>query len=68
MLAGRLPFAGGGAQFTTTGIKPSPWLVRGGASVVTNSHPSLELTAGYAFEARKRFANHTAYVKLNMPF
>ena len=61
-------FQGGGAAFTTVGIKPSPTLVRGGLGVVINSRNGTEITARYDIEARTGFTGQTASVKLRIPF
>ncbi len=61
-------FAGGGAAFTTTGIKPSATLARAGLGYVHNTDSGVEITARYDVEARTGFTAQTASVKLRMPF
>jgi outer membrane autotransporter protein len=61
-------FAGGGAAFTTEGIRPSPWLTRGGLALLVNQVNGVEVTAGYDLEVRKGFTNQTASVKFRLPF
>lgn len=62
-------FAGApGAAFTTHGLAPSPWLVRGGFGVVSNTAGGMEVIARYDAEHRKDFLNQTASVKLRWAF
>lgn len=61
-------FQGGGAAFTTTGIKPSATVVRGGLGMAINTRNAVEITARYDIEARTGFIGQTASVKLRMPF
>ncbi|MDB5798232.1 MAG: Outer rane autotransporter barrel [Paucimonas sp.] len=61
-------FVGGGGQFTTRGLSPSPWLARGGLGIIMTNNRAMEITARYDAEARQSFINHTASVKLRMPF
>ncbi|HET8807234.1 MAG TPA: hypothetical protein VFM76_02535, partial [Methylophaga sp.] len=48
-------YSGGGAAFTTTGIKPSATLVNAGVGYVTNTGGGLEITAHYDLEVRSGF-------------
>ncbi|MFM9912366.1 MAG: autotransporter domain-containing protein [Methylophilaceae bacterium] len=61
-------FVGGGAAFTTQGIDPSAWLVRGGAGLTMNTGGTMEVTARYDFEVKRDFLNQTASVKFKLPF
>lgn len=60
-------FAGGGPTFITQGIKPSPWLVRGGLGFSFNAKRA-QVTARYDVEAREQFTNQTASVNVRVPF
>ena len=57
-----------GLAFTTQGIDPSPWLVRGGLGVATQLQNGVELAARYDVEYREDFLNQTASVKLRWAF
>ena len=61
-------YTGGGTAFSTQGIDPSATLVRGGLGFVISNSKALELTARYDFEARSRFDNQTASLKIRVPF
>ncbi|WP_297576721.1 autotransporter domain-containing protein [uncultured Deefgea sp.] len=61
-------FVGGGAQFITKGLDPSPWFARGGLGLMITNSKALEITARYDVEARNDFVNQTASIKLRMPF
>lgn len=61
-------FQGGGAAFTTSGIKPSATLVRGGLGMSLNTSSAVEITARYDFEGRTGYTGQTASVKFRMPF
>ncbi|WP_158590366.1 autotransporter outer membrane beta-barrel domain-containing protein [Noviherbaspirillum cavernae] len=61
-------YVGGGGQFTTRGLDLPRWLVRGGLGMTVMGGKAMEITARYDVEARESFANHTASVKLRMPF
>ncbi|MBI1309021.1 MAG: autotransporter domain-containing protein [Proteobacteria bacterium] len=61
-------FTGGGAAFTVNGLKPSPWLGRGGAKVTTQTYGDTEVSLNYDAEVRKNFNNQTASVKLKWRF
>jgi outer membrane autotransporter protein len=56
------------ASFTTQGLKPSAWLVRGGLGVVHTAASGLELTARYDVESRESFINQTVSAKLRWSF
>jgi len=56
------------AAFTTQGIDPSPWLVRGGLGLSGTAYGGTEITARYDAEYRKDFLNQTASVKLRWSF
>lgn len=62
-------FAGApSASFVTQGLDSSPWLLRGGVGIVNKVTETLEISANYDFETRKRFDNQTASVKLRWVF
>jgi outer membrane autotransporter protein len=61
-------FAGGGAAFTTDGIKPSSTVLRGGLGMVLNSSDAMEFTARYDLETRSGYTGQTISVKFRMPF
>lgn len=61
-------FVGGGASFATNGIDQSPLLLRAGLGLEMNPSSNLEIVTRYDLEARDDFMNHTASVKLRMPF
>jgi outer membrane autotransporter protein len=62
-------FAGApGAAFTTYGLNPSPWLLRGGVGVVRMAANGLEVSARYDAEYRENFLNQTASVKFRWLF
>jgi uncharacterized protein with beta-barrel porin domain len=61
-------YAGGGAAFTTNGIKPSATLARIGMGYVHNTENGLEITARYDAEARTGFTAQTVSAKLRMAF
>jgi outer membrane autotransporter protein len=62
-------FAGApGVAFTTQGLDPSPWLVRGGLGIVSKTKSGMEITARYDVEHRSHFLNQTASVKLRWAF
>lgn len=57
-----------GASFTTHGIDPSPWLLRGGVGAVYKTRTGVELTGRYDAEVREKFVNQTASVKFRWSF
>lgn len=62
-------FAGSpSAAFTTTGLTPSPWLLRAGVGLVHNTAAGVELSARYDAEYRENFLNQTASVKVRWMF
>ena len=61
-------FQGGGAAFTTNGVKPSPVLVRGGLGLALKPSKGVEITARYDIEARTAFTGQTVSVKARMAF
>lgn len=57
-------FAGApGAVFVTEGIRPSPWLLRGGVGLSHKTQQGTELLWRYDLEGRTGFLNQTASVK-----
>jgi autotransporter family porin len=56
------------AAFTTKGLDPSPWMVRGGLGIVSNTQSGMEVSARYDVEHRSDFLNQTASVKLRWAF
>lgn len=61
-------YVGGGAAFTTQGIKPSATIVSGGLGLSYLTERGVELAARYDIEARESFTNQTASLKMRMPF
>jgi len=62
-------FAGApGAAFTTQGLDPSPWVLRGGLGMVKTMQSGMELTARYDAEYRRDFLNQSVSVKLRWAF
>ncbi len=62
-------FAGApSVSFTTKGLDPSPWLMRGGLGIVSKATETIEISARYDIEARKDFDNQTASVKVRWAF
>lgn len=62
-------FAGApGAAFTTTGIKPSPWIGRGAVGVEYKAQNGLTITGRYDAEWRTSFVNQTASLNLRKAF
>lgn len=56
------------SSFTTKGMDPSPWLMRGGLGIVGKATETVEVSARYDVEARKDFDNQTASVKVRWSF
>lgn len=62
-------FAGApGAAFTTKGLDPSPWVLRGGIGVTSTMQSGMEVLARYDLDHRSDFLNQTASVKLRWAF
>jgi autotransporter family porin len=61
-------FVGGGATFVTRGIKPSPWLLRGGVGLNFQANDRTEVTIRYDAEYRQDFLNQSASVKVRWAF
>ena len=62
-------FAGGpGLAFVTSGITPSPWLMRAGVGMVYLAKTGAEITGRYDAEHRSNFINQTLSVKVRWPF
>lgn len=61
-------YVGGGAAFSTAGIEPSAWSVRGGAGVILHQGTGTEITARYDVDAQRSFTNQTVSVKLRKAF
>lgn len=57
-----------GVAFTTKGLDPSPWLVRGGLGIVSTTQSGMEVAARYDAEYRQSFLNQTASVKFRWAF
>lgn len=57
-----------GLSFTTRGIDPSPWILRGGLGIVTHTQSGMEVSARYDVEHRTDFTNQTASVKFRWAF
>jgi outer membrane autotransporter protein len=60
-------YVGGGAQFTTQGLKRARELLRAGFGVVANPSKTVQLTARYDLELRSGFRNHTFSVQVKIP-
>ena len=56
------------ASFSTQGLDPSPWLVRGGLGLSYQANDRTEITARYDAEYRQDFLNQTASVKVRWAF
>lgn len=56
------------AAFVTYGLKPSPWLARGGLGITYKTNDGLELSGRYDVEYRESFLNQTASLKLRWLF
>lgn len=55
-------------SFVTEGVKPEPWLVRGGLGIATTLASGTELSARYDVEHRTGFDNQTLSAKLRWSF
>lgn len=56
------------AGFSTPGIDPSPWMLRGGLGYVSKTANEVEITARYDVEVRRGFDNQTVSVKARWAF
>lgn len=56
------------AAFSTLGIKPSAWLVRGGVGVTFRATEAIELTTRYDAEVRTGYSNQTVSVNARWSF
>ncbi|PKO35506.1 MAG: hypothetical protein CVU34_04225 [Betaproteobacteria bacterium HGW-Betaproteobacteria-7] len=61
-------FVGGGASFTTTGIKQDPWVKRAGLGLTTKLNNGTEIVVRYDAEGRRGFLDQSASVKLRWAF
>jgi outer membrane autotransporter protein len=61
-------FVGGGASFTTTGIKPDPWIKRLGLGITSTLNNGAEITASYDIDSRQDFTDQSVSVKFRMMF
>ena len=61
-------FQGGGAAFTTVGIKPSSTLVRAGLGYAKSTAGGIDIMARYDIEARSGFTAQTVSVKFRKAF
>lgn len=57
-----------GVAFTTQGLDPSPWMVRGGLGLSTTMQSGVEISARYDVDYREDFLNQTASVKVRWAF
>ncbi|OQX62089.1 MAG: hypothetical protein B5M56_07565, partial [Desulfococcus sp. 4484_241] len=57
-----------GVPFNTTGIDPSSLVVEGGAGVEIGDRDGVRVTLRYDFEGREDLTNHSASLKVNVPF
>lgn len=62
-------FAGApGDSFTVTGEHPSPWLLRGGAGVVSTLRGGAEVSLNYDAQSRSDYTDHSASLRVSVPF
>jgi uncharacterized protein with beta-barrel porin domain len=61
-------YAGGGGAFLVEGIRPSPWIVRGGIGLAFQKVKMAQIALRYDVEARRDFINQTASVNVRVPF
>ena len=56
------------AQFTTSGIDPSPWVANAGVGVLHTTEGGVEVSANYDAEYRSDYLSHSASLKLRWAF
>jgi|AGTN01.1.fsa_nt_gi outer membrane autotransporter barrel domain len=62
-------YVGGGGAFTTTGLKPSPWIVRSGLGLAYQATDELDVTVRYDREDHgSSFDNQTLSAKMRVAF
>ncbi|SFU47732.1 outer membrane autotransporter barrel domain-containing protein [Polaromonas sp. YR568] len=61
-------YAGGGGAFLVEGIRPSPWILRGGIGLTFLKVKTAQIALRYDVEARRDFVNQTASVNVRVPF
>lgn len=61
-------FAGGGATFTTQGIKPDAWVYEAGVGTKYTTDTGAEITAQYDFQGRDNFRDHRVSLNLRWMF
>ena len=61
-------FAGGGGEFITRGLNPSPWVVRSGAGLTWKRSDEVDFTARYDRNDRGNYDNQTVSLKLRVMF
>lgn len=62
-------FAGApGQRFTAVGASASPWLLRGGLSLITPLPRGAELSLNYSAQSRSDYDAQAATVQVNVPF
>lgn len=61
-------YLGGSPAFTAEGLRPSPWILRGGVGVNLNRFKSAQVAVRYDFEVRESYSNQTASVNVRVPF
>lgn len=61
-------FAGGGGEFTTRGLSPSPWIIRSGFGVTWKQSDELDWTTRYDRRDRGNYDNQTFSLKFRMMF
>ena len=55
-------------SFTVTGEQPSPWLLRGGAGVVSTLRGGTEVSLTYDAQSRSDYTDQSASLRVNVPF
>lgn len=56
------------AAFTTKGLDPDPWILRGGIGLASATMSNMEISARYDAEYRDDYLNQTASIKLRWGF
>ncbi|MBP0597990.1 autotransporter domain-containing protein [Herbaspirillum sp. LeCh32-8] len=61
-------FVGGGATFSTYGVRPSHWLVDGGLGISGRLNSTTTVSLDYAVEGREHYTEQTVSAKLRLLF
>ncbi|WDZ96226.1 autotransporter domain-containing protein [Herbaspirillum sp. WKF16] len=61
-------FVGGGATFSTYGVRPSHWLVDGGLGISGQLNGTTTVSLDYAVEGRQHYTEQTVSAKLRVLF